>query len=408
MSFQQGKVLIKKANFDKQAAINLTDYLPVQSNSVNPINLKQSIKLIENDSIIISNNTRPYYQKDQQTLMFCDLTLNRILKYSTSTGNIVKIINPPFEFKHYFAKNIPDITNPQNIINASNMNDSVAKVIGNIWQRLDSLKNELVDYQDFFINGTDTIAIALLWGTYYNLHRTNKWFVTQSDHWFKYSNGKFELVGNENLLMSLSPIHLIECKPFSQNELLCRYIILGKEDTLNARYKKSDYEFIKLNTKDWTMTKFFKYKSFNPDYEGDDDYIPNIIKYATNGYSEFVAFDYLTKQTKVFHNDSMIAEIPTNEILKKYRKNDKDLIILNDLFLTKDKVALAFSKKENESATIIILLIYDKTGRLISEGTYNNNDRLMDLYCLDLDDNGLVLLDKWRYKRWSIDFFSMK
>lgn len=116
MSFQQGKVLIQKANFDKQAVINLTDYLPVQRNSILPINLRQSIKLIENDSIIISNNTRPYYQKDQQTLMFCDLTLNRILKYSTTTGNIVEIINPPFEFKHYFAKNIPDISNPQNII----------------------------------------------------------------------------------------------------------------------------------------------------------------------------------------------------------------------------------------------------------------------------------------------------
>lgn len=399
----KGEILYRMFDSEKKGSkIELTDHIPTVKTNLSNFQKISSIRLIENDSVIITNITQPYYLKSREELVFCDLTLNKILIYSETKGNIKKIILPPNDFKHYFSKKV---TNTWDTIAPPKMDSVISIYIDSMQQHIDSVVDELVYYHDLFINGSDTVVIAEFWSTFYNEKSENKWIYTKGFHWLKYSNSIFQHIENESKLLQYWPIHLIEYKPFSENELLCRFIIpKGKKDTLNAMFRSEEYEFIKLNTQDWTMTKFFKYKDFNPEYTGPDDYIPNITKYATNGNSEFVAFDYATKKAKVFHEDSLIAELPT-DILKKYRKDEKDFIILNDLFLTKDKAALIFSKNKDDSATLQIMLIYDRKGNLLIEGTYEKVDKLMETYCLDLDDKGLILLNKWKKNRWTIDSF---
>jgi hypothetical protein len=142
---KSGNLIYKKYDFQIAHNFNLNhliDSINLLSNVSKNISIKHyhSLPLIENDSIIITDIEEYYFDRNLSKLFLLDRTLNRIIEYSYLDGTEKRIISPPLDLKFYFA----------------NTKDTIEK---KIWNKLDSMFDEMVHFEHLMIINQDTLAV---------------------------------------------------------------------------------------------------------------------------------------------------------------------------------------------------------------------------------------------------------
>ena len=384
-----GKILYKKNNFNIYPIEDFDLIVNSKAFAIKELKIIKSISLIENDSVIISNISIPYLNKPLNFIVFLDHTLNRILKYSTLNGNLIGYIDPPIEYKYYFA----------------NLNDSLENIA---WTGFNISDDDFVSFNDLIISNNDTIVFVNLFNKAERKiieNEKNPTFVFSRGRYpFKLIDGKFIMLSNKNLTDDKDSIYLYKCISYSENELLCKYINYYIEDTIYSYYSKFPNQFVILNLNNWSKKLFMNYNKFNMDYN-QQNYYPNIIYYATNANNYLIALDRFLKIGKLFNSDTLITELKSSEILTKFLNLEKKIKLL-DIRLTKENILLIFSQSYNQVFNLIFE-IYDFTGELIYQGVYESNDQLLKSYILDFKDGEIKLMNKWKNKRWLLQDYNI-
>lgn len=369
---KEGKVLYEMNDFNKNDISDYRNFVNFKP-KINYIHAIKKTKLLENDSIIISGLSSVSIINDS-VLYLCDVNINRVLVYSMNTGQLKRTIKPPEEYKFKFA----DFNDP---------------FIKGEWLWLDSTASELVTFNEFFINGKDTLAIIHLFTSINKINDTTS-AISKGRYFFKYNGNTFSFLHDS--VFENDSVYLTKIKILDKNNLLCKKINPMIDDTINPYFSKCNYQFVKYNYKTNKYVNCLSYDKINPNYQN-KNLFPNIDKYSTNGNNGILLFDNTTNKILLFENETLKSSV---DLTKQYSRYGK--LILKDLKLFDDLFYL-FYTYEIKGKPEFLIQVYNLKSELVYEGIQEMNEKLLELFILDTDMKYLRLLKKCSKERWIID-----
>jgi hypothetical protein len=352
------------------------------------LSIYKSIAIKETDTSIITviNSTKINF--DSNSIFFLDAKMNRIYEYSLINGELLRIIKPSKKLNYSLYTNEQD---------------------NKIWQSCETAGVDFVQYIDILStckNGSIDIFSKILAG--YNITTDNKGeknaILSYNNSIIHYDNDSIFTIQNIN-----NGDYYITA-PFLDfnDDILCN--IQHKSAYTNSIVIDSLAILGLINKKNSCVSTLLNYKDISAFIHDSLISIDNIYDFITTdnmGNYYLISTDY-----KLFikGNKKLIKHIKPEGILKRVFLSNNDSIEIQDMKHVFDNIIVLFKDNTIQSKfNQLIMQTYSDNGQFPNEvKIVTPNEELIESSIVGYVNNELVFLNKWKNRRWTLDYVKYK